>query len=114
MEIAQKMKNDKISVNLPLLDTERLLLRHLTDQDITEVYLLRSDPEINKYLDRSQSQTVEDSLKFINAITSGYKDRNVYYWAISIRGNKKLVGTIGIFDINDTLKSGEIGFELLP
>jgi ribosomal-protein-alanine N-acetyltransferase len=35
------------------------------------------------------------------------------YWAITATGNKKLIGTICLFDFSDELEKCEIGYELL-
>tara|TARA_R110002020_G_scaffold17804_10_gene63128 strand:+ start:3891 stop:4421 length:531 start_codon:yes stop_codon:yes gene_type:complete len=93
----------------PILTTERLTLRQLSDNDVQEIFILRSDALINKYLDRNPSKTLEDALKFIKKI----KNNSLSYWAIQQKGNKKLVGTICLFDISAELKKCEIGYELL-
>lgn len=93
----------------PVLTTERLTLRQLSDSDVQEIFLLRSDTSINKYLDRQPSKTLEDALEFIDKI----KNNSLSYWAIAQRGNDKLAGTICIFDFSEELKQCEIGYELL-
>ena len=93
----------------PLLKTERLTLRQLSDSDAEEILLLRSDPLINKFLDRQPSKTLEDALEFINKI----KNNSFSYWAIAQNGNEKLVGTICLFDVSEEQKKCEIGYELL-
>ncbi|MCB0707468.1 MAG: GNAT family N-acetyltransferase [Saprospiraceae bacterium] len=93
----------------PILTTERLTLRQLSDSDVQEVFLLRSDALINKYLDRQPSKTLEDALKFIEQV----KDNSLSYWAITQKGNEKLVGTICLYDVSEELKKCEIGYELL-
>lgn len=93
----------------PILTTERLTLRQLSDNDVQEIFLLRSDILINKYLDRQPSKTLKDALEFIKKI----RNNSLSYWAISPRGNEKLVGTICLFDVSEELKKCEIGYELL-
>ncbi|WP_131537991.1 GNAT family N-acetyltransferase [Pedobacter nototheniae] len=93
----------------PILTTERLILRQLTDSDIQEIFLLRSDPLINKYLNRQPSNTLEDALKFIDRI----KNNNFSYWAITQKEIKGLIGTICLFDFSEENKKCEIGYELL-
>jgi ribosomal-protein-alanine N-acetyltransferase len=93
----------------PILTTERLTLRQLSDSDVQEIFLLRSDTLINKYLDRQPSKTLEDALGFIEKI----KDNSFSYWAITEKGKKNLIGTICLFDVSEELKKGEIGYELL-
>jgi len=93
----------------PVLTTERLTLRQLSNSDVQEIFLLRSDTLINKYLDRQPSKTLEDALGFIEKI----KNNSLSYWAIAQKGNEKLVGTICLFDVSGELKKREIGYELL-
>jgi ribosomal-protein-alanine N-acetyltransferase len=94
---------------VPILTTERLILRQLSDSDVREIFLLRSDTLINKYLDRQLSETLEDALEFIEKI----KNNGLSYWAITQKGNDKLIGTICLFDVSEELKKCEIGYELL-
>ena len=96
--------------NFPTLTTERLTLRQLLESDMQEIFLLRSDILINKFLDRKPSETLEDALNFIRNI----KNNELLYWAIAQTHNGKLIGTICLFDFSDELNKCEIGYELLP
>jgi len=96
----------------PILITERLTLRKLSKKHSEEVLQLRSDAEVNKYLGRKLSKTVEDALNFISSIIENEED-NLYYWAITKTGEDKLLGTICLFDFLENLKKCEIGYELL-
>ena len=103
------MENRTTRETFPTLTTERLTLRQLSDSDVQEIFLLRSDPSVNKYLSRQPTKTPEDALEFIEKI----KINNSYYWAIISKGEEKLVGTISLFEVSDELKKCEIGYELL-
>ncbi len=100
---------NKNSTPFPTLATERLVLRQLLESDVEEIFSLRSDTIINKYLGRQPSKTLEDALIFIKNI----KKNELLYWAITLAGNEKLIGTICLFDISEELKKCEIGYELL-
>lgn len=95
--------------SVPVLPTERLLLRELLPNDVQNLFLLRSDPNINKYLDRQPSRTQEEVLKFMETIRRNSQS----YWAIAEKGHEKLIGTIGLFNIITERRTCEIGFELL-
>jgi ribosomal-protein-alanine N-acetyltransferase len=97
----------------PTLTTERLILRQLLESDVQEIFLLRSDPIINKYLDRQPSKTLEDALNFIRIINVNIKNSELPYWAITQKNNEKLIGTICLFDFSEELNRCEIGYELL-
>jgi [ribosomal protein S5]-alanine N-acetyltransferase len=96
----------------PVLTTERLVLRQLLQNDIEEIFLLRSDPDINKYLDRRPCKTPADALNFIIAINENIAKNENLYWAITKADSQKLIGTICLFDFSAEHNSCEIGYEL--
>ncbi|MCF6133429.1 GNAT family N-acetyltransferase [Flavobacterium wongokense] len=98
----------------PILTTERLTLRQLSVDDRQNILALRSDPEINKYLERQPSKTIEDALNFINKINDNIKNNNAIYWVITLANAKTFVGTICLFDFSEEKNSCEIGYELMP
>lgn len=98
----------------PILITERLTLRQLAIADEQEIFTLRSDGEINKYLDRQPSTTIEDARNFIHIVNENIHKNNSLYWAITLGNENILVGTICLFSFSEENNSCEIGYELLP
>ena len=96
------------------LTTERLTLRQLSINDQQDVFALRSDPKINKYLGRQPSKTIEDAINFINKVNENIEKHTALYWAITLTETKTFVGTICLFDFSDNKNSCEIGYELMP
>jgi len=97
----------------PILATERLTLRQLLITDEQEIFTLRSDREINKYLDRQVSKTVDDARNFINMVNENIHKNDSIYWAITLRDRNILVGTICLFGFSDEDNKCEIGYEIL-
>lgn len=97
----------------PILTTERLTLRQLSIDDKQAIFALRSDTEINKYLNREPSKTIEDAINFINKINDNIKNNNSIYWVISLTSTKIVVGTICLYDFSNEKNSCEIGYELM-
>ena len=97
----------------PILTTERLTLRQLVINDEQEISILRSDSEINKYLDRQVSNTIDDARNFINKINESINKNDSIYWAITLNDRNILVGTICLFGFSDENDKCEIGYELL-
>lgn len=100
---------NEISKNTPTLMTERLTLRPLSVNDASEILQLRSDTEINKFLDRKPSKTLEDALHFIKIIL---ENSETFYWAITKTGEERLIGTICLYDFSEDRDKCEIGYEL--
>lgn len=97
----------------PILTTERLTLRQLSIDDQQNVFALRSDKEINKYLGRQASKTIEDAINFINKVNENINKNNSIYWAITLTKTRTFVGTICLFDFSNEKGSCEIGYELM-
>ena len=97
----------------PILTTERLTLRQLSIEDKHPIFALRSDTEINKYLNREPSKTIEDAIRFIQLVNATTANNNSIYWAINLTRTKTFVGTICLFDFSNKNNSCEIGYELL-
>jgi [ribosomal protein S5]-alanine N-acetyltransferase len=96
------------------LTTERFSLRQLTLEDANEIFLLRSDERVNKYLDRPIAKNSDDAKQFINRINHDISNNELFYWAIAFKNNPKLIGTICLWNISEDETTAEIGFELLP
>jgi [ribosomal protein S5]-alanine N-acetyltransferase len=101
------------STPFPILTTERLALRQLLITDDQEIFLLRSDREINKYLDRPISNTIDDAIKFISKVNENINKGDSLYWAITLNDRNILIGTICLFGFSDEYNKCEIGYELL-
>ena len=98
----------------PVLKTERLILRQLVSSDANEIFALRSDPNVNKYLDREPAKSMDDAKTFIQIINENIQRNDSIYWAITLCDTDKLIGTICLFDFSDDNEMAEIGYELLP
>jgi [ribosomal protein S5]-alanine N-acetyltransferase len=104
---------NRIFTPVPILTTERLTLRQLIINDEHEIFTLRSDSEINKYLDRQISNTLDDARNFINKVNENINKNDSLYWAITFSDKNILVGTICLFNLSDENGKCEIGYELL-
>lgn len=98
----------------PELTTERLLLRSLALTDASKLAKLRSDPEVNKYLDRPADCSLTDAENFVNKINGFVSEGKSFYWAISLKEDPSLIGTICYFNLIPEKAMIEIGYELLP
>lgn len=105
---------DKNFTPFPVLKTERLTLRQLASSDANEIFTLRSDSNVNKYLDRKPGTSIDDAKIFIRAINENIQKNDAVYWAITFNSADKLIGTICLFSFSDDNLKAEIGYELLP
>lgn len=96
------------------LETERLLLRRVDKNDLKEVFALRSNPETMKYIPRPLVTTDEEALAHIAMIESKIESNEGINWAITYKGDPKLIGIIGHYRIKPEHYRAEIGYMILP
>jgi len=96
------------------LTTERLVLRKLNPGDVNEIFAIRSDDRVNKFLDRPKCTTIEEAREFIDKIINGINNNDCFYWGITFKNENKLMGTICFWNISKEYNKAETGFELHP
>lgn len=100
--------------SFPKITTERLILRELKKEDANEIFFLRTDERVNQFLDRKKATVLQDALDHIQKIETGIAKHQWMYWAISMKEPHSLIGTIGLFNVNNEKRIAEIGYELNP
>ncbi len=96
------------------LETERLLLRRVSIEDLNEILELRGNPETMKFIPRPLVKTEEDALNHFKMIDEKIEKNEGINWAITVKGNPKLIGIIGHYRIQPENHRCEIGYMILP
>jgi ribosomal-protein-alanine N-acetyltransferase len=101
---------EKISLSL---QTERLVLRELREEDWQDVHEYASDPETVKYMPFGPN-TEQDTKNFIQRELDHQKEypRRVYNFALIKLIDSRLIGSCTISIRNNENKEGEIGYIL--
>jgi [ribosomal protein S5]-alanine N-acetyltransferase len=99
----------------PELVTERLLLRQVHISDAPELFFLRSDKEVLKYIAREPAKSVEEVKTFIKTINQSIKQGEAVLWGIALRTNPAIIiGSIGFWRLQKENYRSEIGYVLHP
>lgn len=98
----------------PVIETERLILKRITNDDVNEVFELRSNPETMRYIPRPLVKTTEDALEHIAMIEEKIVANTGINWGISLKGDHKVLGIIGYYRLQPENYRAEIGYMLLP
>ena len=102
-----------INSNFPEFQSKRLKLRDIKNDDRIAIFNIRSNSEINEFIDRNLPDSIEEIDSFIKKIKYSNKERSSYYWVIEDEG-KRIIGTICLWNFSDDKRTAEIGYELLP
>lgn len=104
------MNIEKIYGDLPILETERLLLRKVTLEDIEDMHLYGSDEEVSKYVTWNTHETISDTKDFLESVLNKYENKQVSPWGIENKENGKFIGTIDFVWWQPNHKIAEIGY----
>ncbi|MDO8550885.1 MAG: GNAT family N-acetyltransferase [Ignavibacteria bacterium] len=100
-------------------------MRQLIVKDGNEIFKLRSDERVSKFLTRPECKTLEEENDFINKINGGISKNEWIYWGITLpsrlgslaeteKNDNKIIGTICLWNISKEHFRAEVGFELRP
>ncbi|QNK61246.1 GNAT family N-acetyltransferase [Pedobacter sp. PAMC26386] len=106
-----------LKINLdpfPVLESERLQLRRITNADVNEIFALRSNEEIMKYIPVPRTKTIGDALDYIKMSDKGLAENNFINWAISFKDDPKLLGMICLIRMQPENLRSETGYILHP
>jgi ribosomal-protein-alanine N-acetyltransferase len=99
----------------PELHTERLILKEITELDAPELFALRSNEAVMKYIDRPRPKDLEDILALIRKMHQMRIDGVGITWGIYLKDRPEYkIGNIGLFRIIHDHYRAEIGYLLNP
>lgn len=98
----------------PTVTTQRLVLRQLRDDDVQELFALRTNENVNRFLNRPVPESLNDVWKFIVKVNQITRDNEGLYWVITCKNEDKVLGTIGLRNFEAEQCQAEIGYELHP
>lgn len=98
----------------PILETERLTLRALTLDDAKAIFGLRTNKEVNKFIQREAPKNLSEARAFIDKISDLVTENDGIFWVLQSKSNNELLGTIGLRNFSADPNYAEIGYEIHP
>ncbi len=93
------------------LETERLLLRYLNEDDAEEMfYGMTSRENVARYVTWHAHKDVSETVAFINFCMDDYKNLRCFRWGIELKETGRLIGIIDVVGYNEG--EPEIGYIL--
>ncbi|MDR5589905.1 GNAT family N-acetyltransferase [Christiangramia sp. SM2212] len=96
----------------PEIVTPRLVLREPRMEDWTVISYLRSDKEVNRFVNRSCAGTREKAIEFIQKCLDDINRDKLINWFICLKEDRRMIGTICLWNISKDRKTAEIGYDL--
>lgn len=109
--ITQKMKINKDCFDIfPVLESERLMYREVTPEDIEDIFKIYSDPEVAKYDWYKPIATKDDALSIINRYRREFQDKEEITWGVERKSDNKIIGYCCLGTFSDDSIRSEIGY----
>lgn len=102
----------KIFIDIPVLQTDRLILRKITRLDLEDVFEYASDPEVSKYLLWYPHVDKKFTLQYLKILEREYRKMNFFDWGVTVSESGKMIGTCGFTAFDIINNSAEIGYVL--
>ena len=87
-------------------------MRKVSVDDKEAVLELRSNPIVNRYIDRDPMQTLDEASDFIQLVLRGLDNNDAMSWFIDLKETNRLIGTIDFWKIDKYHHRAEIGYVL--
>ncbi len=99
----------------PEIQTQRLLLRRLKKSDAEEIFNLRSDERVMRYIGKDPATSLSDAVQFIVNSNESLITNNGILWAIELKELPgKLIGFIAHWRLIKEHYRAEVGYMLRP
>ena len=99
----------RMQIDIPILETERLVLRPFRDDDTDPLFELMQDPDVVRYIGDRRIPTRQECWRAIAAWIGHWVLRGYGLWAVDDRESGALVGRIGLINPVDW-PGPEIGY----
>ncbi|PIC76149.1 GNAT family N-acetyltransferase [Sporosarcina sp. P19] len=98
----------------PTLETDRLILRELTNEDAEGIFSCFSNEDVTRFYGQETFKSVVEAEKIIDIFSKNYREKSGIRWGIERKETKGIIGTIGFNAWLPKHKRAEIGYEIHP
>jgi [ribosomal protein S5]-alanine N-acetyltransferase len=95
----------------PTLTTKRLALREVEPSDAADMFVWRSDPEVQKY-NSEPMQEVAEAAALIEQLRGEYASYEAIYWVVTLRDEGRPIGLFGFVSWQRYHRRANIGYDL--
>ena len=98
------------------IETERLVLREIRDEDIDGIYKLYTDHKVHEYLCEEPIKTHQEAKSIIEYIQSQYTNYGIGRWAVIDKETNEFIGWSGLkfeTEVRDDMDYYDLGYRFI-
>ena len=99
---------------MPVLETERLMLRPMRVSDAPAMFEYAQSPDVTRYLLWRPQPNIEHTRSYLEYLAGRYRVGMHYEWAVILKEEDRMIGTCGFCAVDCPNNKGEIGYVLNP
>lgn len=96
----------------PVLETERLVLRAFTMDDVDDFFRIYADPQVMRYFGSAPLTTRAEAQQRVERTITAFRERAGIRWAITRRGAPQMIGSCGFWRLVTEHHRAEVGYDL--
>jgi ribosomal-protein-alanine N-acetyltransferase len=105
-----QLKVEEVFADLPTLESDRLVMRKMTEADADDMFAYTSDAALLEHLPLNVTATRAEAVSAIRNFMDMYAQRRVSPWGVSLKATGKHIGICGFESWNNVTDRAEIGF----
>jgi ribosomal-protein-alanine N-acetyltransferase len=96
----------------PVLNTDRLLIRQLVESDGNDLFAIRSNETLMRFIPRPLAKSVDDAVLLIRGFDVLIQAGESITWGIALKTEPRVIGTIGFIRFQKENYRAEVGYLL--
>lgn len=112
MNVCAQIAIEDVFGDMPRLETERLLLRKFTQDDVAAVFEYGRDPDVARFVTWKPHVTPDDSRAFVQAAMAHYAAGRIGPWGVVVKDEGRLIGGAGFVAWQPEHGRAEVGYGL--
>ena len=104
----------KVFKDIPILETERLILRRMLKTDADDMFEYAQRADTTRYLTWNPHPTRKFSYQYLVYLQQKYKQGEFHDWALVLIDSGKMIGTCGFTRFDFANDSAEVGYVINP
>lgn len=98
--------------HFPTLETQRLLLREMTPDDVTALLRHFGNPEVVRFLNMKPIRTDEQAEEWLKWMGGFFAARDGLRWGIILHETGELIGSAGLHNWDREARYAELGYDI--
>jgi RimJ/RimL family protein N-acetyltransferase len=97
---------------LPSIDSKRVRLRWLTEQDVDALYAIFSDRRMMRYWSTPAMTDRAEAVTLLTQIHDNFRNKSGFQWGVERKEDHRVLGTCTLFHIDTRNGRAELGYGL--